>query len=256
MKRCMSISIKKLCFVGVFLLFSLYDQSAFGQGVAIKLLGDFQEDWKKHWVKRSVFQKPARPMFDMNSSGKRIPYQVVEDKNDSVLRMDSHENATVLWRMINIHSFKFGKIRWRWKVDKSLTGNRHERKKVGDDYAARVCVIFEPHLVSWKTRAIHYVWAGKEPIGSVFKNPYTESVATIVVESGNKLTGKWVSEDRNFVNDYEKIFAKTPEMISAVAIIVDTDNTQTRARAWFDDIVLEFWRPKKPGYSAMPGLRD
>jgi len=245
MKRfIVKISINKFCLLSVFSFFFLCNQSAFTQGIAIKLLGDFQEGWNKHWIERNITQLPAKYRMDTNLSKKPTPYRVVEGENNLALKLGSKESASVLWRMLSLHSFKFGKIKWRWKVERSLTKNKQERKKVGDDYAARLCVIFEPHMVSWKTRAIHYVWAGKEPVGSVYKNPYAKSVATIVVESGNKRAGKWVSEERNFVMDYEKIFGKTPEMISGIAITVDTDNTQSRATAWFDGIILQLWKPK------------
>ncbi|MCH7475779.1 MAG: DUF3047 domain-containing protein, partial [Gemmatimonadetes bacterium] len=35
-----------------------------------------------------------------------------------------------------------------------------------------------------------------------------------------------------------QVFGKPPETISAVAIMVDTDNTNSIATAWFDDIAL------------------
>ncbi len=244
MERLRVSTIGKICLICAFLLIVLLTQSVFGQGVAIRLLGDFEEGWQKHWIERSIFPKPPQQQFGFDASKKSAPYQVVQDKNDTVLRLDSKESATVLWSMLHVHSFKVGKIKWQWKVDRSLTGNKQERKKVGDDYAARVCLIFETHLVSWKTRAIHYVWAAKEPVGSVYKNPYAKSVATVVLESGNKRSGDWVSEERNFVRDYEQAFGAPPEMISAVAIIVDTDNTRWKATAWFDDVVLEVWNPQ------------
>lgn len=243
-------TISKFCLICAFLLIVLLNQSVFGQGVAIRLLGDFEEGWQDHWIERSIFPKSTRAQFPRQESEKAIQYQVVNDKGDAVLRMDSEESATVLWLSLFIHPVNVGEIKWRWKVDRSLTGNKKEKTKVGDDYAARLCVIFEPHLISWKTRAIHYVWAAKEPLGSIYKNPYANSVGTIVVESGNKQSGKWASEERSFVKDYERVFGYTPELVSAIAIMVDTDNTQAKATAWFDDIILEVWNPKsrnKPG---------
>ena len=234
----------KFCLICAFLLMGLLNQSVFGQGVAITLLGDFPEGWQKHWIERSIFPKPPQNQFQLDSSKKHAPYEVVEDKGDAVLQMESEESATVLWRSVFIHPVSVGKIKWRWKVDRSLSGNKKEKQKIGDDYAARLLIVFEPHLVSWKTRALCYVWAGKEPVGSIYKNPYASSVGTIVVESGNKEAGKWVSEERNFVKDYEQVFGVSPEMISAAAIMVDTDNTQSSATAWFDDVVLEVWKPK------------
>lgn len=221
-----------------------YITSTDAQVVSVKLLGDFKEDWEKHWIARNLTQLPSRYQNETDLSENPTRYEVAHDKDDMVLKVESSESVSVLWHPIGIHPLKFGRIKWRWKVEKSLTKNKKETHKVGDDYAARLFLVFEPHLVSWKMRAICYVWAGNQPVGSVYKNPYASSVATLVVESGNKRAGKWISEGRNFVADYLKVFGTAPEMVSAVAIMVDTDNTLSRATAWFDDIILELWEPK------------
>ena len=64
------------------------------------------------------------------------------------------------------------------------------------------------------------------------------SVATVVVESGDERSGEWITEQRDFVTDFRTIFGEPPEMVTAVAVMVDTDNTDTDATAWFDDIAL------------------
>ncbi len=220
--------ISMLCLVIALLLSHPYVSvnTALGQNASYKLLGDFLDTWTDNWIARRADDKPAK-------------YQVVQEDTNLVLQISSHNSVSVLWRMLNLKSTKVGKISWRWKIEKSLSKKNEEKTKIGDDYAARLFVVFEPHLVSWKTRALCYVWAAKEPVGSVYRNPYAKSVGTIVVESGNKQKRKWITEERNFISDYVKIFRDTPEMISAVAIMVDTDNTGQKATAWFDDIVLQ-----------------
>ncbi len=250
------IFINKIFLVSTFSLFFVSNPSAFAQGIALKILGDFQEGWNMHWIERNLKQLPTQYRMDTNSSEKPAPYRVVDDKKNLVLEMESKEGVIALWRMLNIHPVKFGKIKWQWKVDRSLTHNKKEKQKVGDDYAARLFIVFEPHLLSWKTRALCYVWAGKEPVGSAYKNPYSKSVGTIVVESGNIQAGEWVREERNFVKDYEKFFGEAPKMVSAIAIMVDTDNTQSEAIAWFDEIILELLNIEiKISEKAMKGLK-
>ncbi|MFQ6114936.1 MAG: DUF3047 domain-containing protein [bacterium] len=212
-------------------LFWIDITSGLAQTSSHKLLGDFQKGWSNHWIKRDSDDKPSK-------------YEVVQEDTNLVLMVNSDNSASALWRMLDFQSPKSGRILWGWKVAKSLSRKTDEKTKIGDDYAARLFVVFEPHLVSWKTRAICYVWAAKEPVGSMYKNPYASSVRTVVVESGNERKGKWIAEERDFITDYKKIFGKAPEMISAVAIMVDTDNTGQKATAWFDDIVLELDLPE------------
>ncbi|MFQ5605707.1 MAG: DUF3047 domain-containing protein [bacterium] len=210
----------------VLLTFFYFMPPLHAQKTTIHILGAFEKDWHKNWLKREFGKKPTI-------------YQVVEEDTNRVLRADSEKTASGLWHMLNVRPENQARLSWRWKVDNSLDNDTPQRTKKGDDYAARIYVVFEPHFVSWKTRAICYVWSASEPVGAIFKNPYTASVRHIVVESGKKNKSKWVAEKRNVLADYTKLFGKAPEMITAVAIMVDTDNSHQRATAWFDDIVLE-----------------
>ncbi len=63
-------------------------------------------------------------------------------------------------------------------------------------------------------------------------------VATIVVESGSQLIGEWVAEERDLIADHWRVFGKPLEAVTALAIMVDTDDTGSKATAWFDDISL------------------
>ena len=62
---------------------------------------------------------------------------------------------------------------------------------------------------------------------------------TIVLESGDERSGRWIREDRDFVRDFRHVFGRSPEMVTALALIVDTDDTGARATAWFDDLQVD-----------------
>ncbi|MCH6559291.1 DUF3047 domain-containing protein, partial [candidate division KSB1 bacterium] len=51
---------------------------------------------------------------------------------------------------------------------------------------------------------------------------------------------------RGIAKDYRKVFGKAPELLTAVAIMVDTDNTNNSALTFFDDIILDIPKPEKP----------
>jgi Protein of unknown function (DUF3047) len=190
-----------------------------------KLLGDFEDGWRKQWVEKK---------FTRNTT----EYRVVRKQGTAVLLAQSKNSASGLWRMLDIHPVESGTVSWRWEVDHSLPGNRNERKKQGDDYAARVFVVFEPHFLNWKTRSLCYVWASQQAQGSVYASPFASNVGTIVLQSGDQFAGKWIVEKRDFVADYKIFFGEPPTRVSAVAFMVDTDNTGSKATAYFDDIVL------------------
>ena len=61
----------------------------------------------------------------------------------------------------------------------------------------------------------------------------------VVLESGNQKAGIWIQQERDYIEDYKQCFGRTPKELSAAAIMVDTDNTGSKATAWFDDLILK-----------------
>jgi hypothetical protein len=151
------------------------------------------------------------------------------------LRADSNATASGHYREININLEKTPMLNWKWKVDNVLTGI-DERTRVGDDYAARVYVVFSGGLAFWRTRAINYVWSSNQPVGSSWPSAYTDNVRMIAVQSGLKQIGQWVNEKRNISTDYQHVFGEKARKIDAIAIMTDTDNSGKSAIAWYGDI--------------------
>lgn len=199
----------------------------FAQVSTVRLLGEFEEGWEKIWLERKLTHKGTT-------------YEIATEDTNRVLMASCENEASGLWRMLDIRAGKRGKISWRWKVRKMFSGKPSEKTKMGDDFVARVYVVFEPHFVSWKTYALCYVWAAKLPEGTTFRSPYAKTVGTIVVQSGGKNKGKWVRESRNYVADFKNVFGHEPEMVTAVAIMVDSDNTGQKAETYFDDLELTY----------------
>jgi hypothetical protein len=195
-----------------------------------RLLGDFPPGWEREWERRIL-------------ANRANVHRVILEHGNGILEMDSYSSASGFWRKWEIDPVGSGTISWRWKVRTSLLENLQERKKAGDDYAARVFVIFEPHFLSWKTKAICYAWAGQQPVGSVYPSPYGDSVGMVILQSGNKNAEKWITQRRNFIEDYVTYFRKHPAKVSGVAVMVDTDNTKARAMTWFDDLTLQYQVP-------------
>ena len=202
------------------------------QDSKMKLLGDFQEGWEENWVERKFAGPPAT-------------FEMVEEDADSVLQVTTNRSGSALWHSLNVNPTGRATLSWRWKIEDTLPDDTPERKKIGDDYVARLFLVFEPHLVNWRTRAICYVWAAKEPPGSIYRSPYSNSVGIIVVQSGKEKRGDWVLENREIVKDYRKVFGKAPEFLTAVVIMVDTDNTNRSALTFFDDIILDIPKSEK-----------
>ncbi|MDX1567434.1 MAG: DUF3047 domain-containing protein [Longimicrobiales bacterium] len=163
-------------------------------------------------------------------------FQVVTADGDPSLAATSNDAAAALFLSLPTGPVDVSRLQWRWSVESSLTENARERESEGDDYAARILAVFGGTELSDDTRALAYVWAGQEPVGSRYRNPNLSQVETIVVQSGDRRAGRWVTEERLVSADYREAFGEPAPPLSALAIIVDTDDTDAAATAWFDDL--------------------
>ncbi|WP_243371957.1 DUF3047 domain-containing protein [Geotalea sp. SG265] len=185
-------------------------------------VGKFSTDDLGGWT-----EKPFR--------GKTL-YSLTKDEGKSVLMAHSLKAGSGLIKKLSVDTRKFPILRWSWKIDHTLQKEDIKTKK-GDDFAARVYVIF-PRTFFWRMRAINYVWSAKMAKESFAPSPYTSNSVIIAVESGDESVKKWVSEERNIYDDYRKVFGEEPPLLGGVAIMTDTDDTQDEATAYYGDIFL------------------
>jgi hypothetical protein len=163
-------------------------------------------------------------------------YSFVVDGERRVLKAHSRAAASGLYKEVDLDPAKYPVLRWSWKIGGTIP-NGDERTKGGDDYAARVYIVF-PRTLFWKTKAINYIWANRLPQGESLPNAFTSNAVMIAVESGDEKTGTWVNEERNVYKDYQALFGEDPPPIGAVALMTDTDNTGGEAEALYGDIFL------------------
>ncbi len=211
MKRALSVILVALFF---FLPVSARD--------SFRVIDDFENGLKDGW-KRKDFKG-------------KTDYTVVQTGEGHVLKAESSDSATGLIYEIEFDSKEYPIITWRWKV-KNINSKGDALKQEGDDYPARIYVIF-PHWFKPMTRSINYIWANKLPKGEFVPNPFYSKAIMIAVQSGEENTGKWITERRNVYEDFRMIFGKEPPEAGGIAIMTDTDNTGESAVAYYDDIIL------------------
>jgi hypothetical protein len=191
---------------------------------------------------------------------KKVPrhtrYSIVRDGERWVLRAESQAAASGLYRPLDLDPGAYPILSWRWKVD-SVLRHADARRKEGDDYAARVYVAFryDPATAGlWEKTtygayralygryppkgALSYVWDNRLPPGTTLDNAYTSRTKMIVLRSGSAQVGQWVSERRDLVEDYRRLFGVDPPRIAGVAVMTDTDDTGESAVAYYDAITL------------------
>ena len=185
------------------------------------VIGDFADNGLRNWQEKS-FQGYT-------------DYELVIEDGRRVAHAESDASASGLYREQTIDLTQTPILEWRWKIANVLK-DIDEPTKAGDDYPARVYVVFSGGLAFWRTRTVVYVWSSHQPQGSTWHNAYMDNARMIALQSGKEKTGQWLTERRNVRADYERLFGDDVEQADAVAIMTDTDNSAQQAEAWYGDI--------------------
>ena len=161
-------------------------------------------------------------------------YLIVDDSGQNVLQAKSRGTASGLIFETEYDPQDYPFLSWRWKI-RSTIAKGDSRVREGDDYAARIYVVF-PHWFFPKTKTLNYIWANRLPKEAIQPNAFTGNAMMIAVESGDDKAGQWISVRRNIIEDYRRAFGEDPPNVGAIAIMTDTDQTKESAIAWYSDI--------------------
>jgi hypothetical protein len=153
-----------------------------------------------------------------------------------VLKAESTQNASGLFKEQHIDLYKTPYLNWSWRIDTRL-GNLNEQEKSGDDYAARVYVVIDGGWTFWNTKAINYVWASNTAKGEIWPNAFAgDHAMMIALRSVDDPLYTWQTEKRNILQDLQQLYGDRIRYIDAVAIMTDTDNAKGKATAFYADI--------------------
>lgn len=167
-------------------------------------------------------------------------YRIVKEDGRIVLKANAKAAASGLTKKLTFNPDTYRYLNWSWKIAGPVAGG-NEKTKQGDDYAARVYVVF-PGRFFWQMRALNYIWANKLPKGEFVPNAFTSNAMLLAVQSGPSKAGQWVTEQRDILADFRRVFGEDPPEAGAIAIMTDTDNTGTEATAWYGEITLSTTR--------------
>jgi hypothetical protein len=189
------------------------------------------------------FANGIKPEWKSKSFKGITEYTWIKEDNRRYVRATSRGTASGLYYEIEIDPQQYPYLTWQWKVD-SIISSGDASQKSRDDFGARIYVVF-PSFFFWNTKTINYIWANKLPKEQAVLSTYTSNNIMISVESGQADTGKWITETRNFYEDYKRFFGKEPPKVGAIAIMTDTDNTGESVSADYGPIALCHRDPRK-----------
>jgi hypothetical protein len=187
----------------------------------------------------------------------RTEFRLEQRQGQPGLRADALRSASMLRQKLDIPPASLGRLRFSWQVD-ALIPEADMRQRETEDSPVRLVLAFDGDrqkfsaknaMLSELTRSLTgedlpyatlmYVWSNELPMGTVIVNPRTDRVRKIVVDSGAAHLQQWRHHERQIAADFEKAFGEAPGALRGLAIMSDSDNTQSQSRAWYGEIRLD-----------------
>ena len=165
----------------------------------------------------------------------KTKYSIKNDNNTSYLEAKSMHSASALYKKIKINIHETPYLNWSWRVDKALQ-SLNEKEKSGDDYAARIYVVFKTGFTPLSARALNYVWSSNNDANTSWPNAFTEKAIMIPLRTNKDGINIWKHEKVNVKQDLLQHFNKSQKYIDGIAIMTDTDNSKGSAIAHYGDI--------------------
>jgi len=183
-------------------------------------------------------------------------YTIVRDDNDSFLKAESNGSASgIIWQN-DFNVYEYSKVRWRWKVT-NVYAKGNETSKAGDDYPIRIYIIFkfDPETASFGQRlkyglakkiygaypphsSLNYIWANRRHAERFITNVFADEAKMVLLEAGPDKVNRWVEEEIDILDDYQKAFGTRPPAIAGIAIMNDSDNTGEHSASFVDYIEI------------------
>ncbi|PUE12150.1 DUF3047 domain-containing protein [Limnohabitans sp. T6-20] len=187
----------------------------------------------------------------------RTAFQLEKHDQRIAVKADAQSSASMLRQKLNVPADRLGRLQFQWQIE-GLIAQADMGERDSEDSPVRLILAFEGDrsrfsaknaMLSDLTEALTgeplpyatlmYVWCNHRPVESVIVNPRTDRVRKLVMESGAAHIKQWRHYERDVRADFEKAFGEPPGALVGIAIMTDTDNTRSHAKAWYGDIRLD-----------------
>ena len=196
------------------------------------------EDWSKQPEGKTGIPDGWK---GQNWGSPKYDFRIETQAGRKVLHIKSRDDSSTISKEVKVDVKDRPILQWSWQAV-TLPKGGDARKSATDDQAAQLYVTFPRFPQAVRSRIISYLWDTTAPTGAVFKSEKTGLVTYVVVRSGPADVGKWVTESRNVLEDYKKIFGEAPgEEVGAISVSIDSNDTHSSAEAYVGEIL--FRRP-------------
>lgn len=172
------------------------------------------------------------------------------------MAVTARSSASMVRRAVRIEPMDLGAVRFSWNVPELIQGADLAQRDAADS-PVRIVLAFEGDRSKFSAKnamlselahtltgepmpyaTLMYVWCNRREPGTVIVSPRTDRIRKLVVESGPGKLNQWLDYERNIRADFIKAFGETPGALVGVAVMTDTDNTQSTAKAWYGPVRL------------------
>ncbi len=169
----------------------------------------------------------------------------------------ANSSVSMFRRQLSIPADDLGALKFSWKVPSLIHAADMGQREL-DDSPVRIVLSFEGDRsrFSHKNRMLSelslaltgeelpyatlmYVWCNQCKAGDVIVNPRTDRIRKMSVESGVGNLGRWLDYERDIRADFINAFGEEPGALTGIALMTDTDNTQSKATAWYGPVSLK-----------------
>jgi hypothetical protein len=193
------------------------------------------EDWSKQPEGKTGIPDGWK---GQNWGSPKYDFRIETQGGRKVLRAKSQDDSSTISKEAKVDVKDRPILQWSWQAV-TLPKGGDARKSATDDQAAQLYVTFPRFPQAIRSRIISYLWDTTAPAGSTFKSEKTGLVTYVVVRSGPAEMGKWVTESRNVLEDYKKIYGEAPgEDVGALSISIDSNDTHSSAESYFGEILF------------------
>ena len=133
-----------------------------------------------------------------------------------------------------------GALSWEWTVS-APPGAASLRIPEMDDSPARFFVVFGGGGLFRRPRILFYSWGRGEAVDDAFLSHVTDRLGVVVIRNSADSTGARYTERRDPEADFRRVFARNPDEIRAVGLMVDTDQMGGRGEVRLHTIR---WEPR------------
>lgn len=183
-------------------------------------------------------------------------YVATQDEGREAVAVKAVASASMLRQTLRIEPQDLGRLHFSWKVPALIPQADLGQRETADS-PVRLVLAFEgdrsrlslkDSMLSELARALTgepmpyatlmYVWCNTRAPDSVIVNPRTDRIRKLVLESGRARLNQWLDYERDIRADFIRAFGEEPGALIGIAIMTDSDNTQTTARAWYGPVRL------------------